>query len=409
MGAHAPFCPRVTYPIVPWFRAVRASRYIAPADAVACEPAMLSLLVFFFLVAIVTSFLCSLWEAVLLSITPSYAQIKVQEGGALGRRLKAFKENIDRPLAAILTLNTIAHTAGAIGVGDQASKIWADANPLITGLLVPVVMTLAILVLSELIPKTLGANYWKELAPFTARSLAFIIKALYPLVWFSQFVTKALKKEDVGSAFSRSDFLAMADIGARHGVFEQQESELLGNLLRFKDVRARDVMTPRTVVKAAPASQTVGEFFEAHKEFRFSRIPLYELDSRDHVIGYFLKDELLARMVDNRGSDELRSLKRDIIAVAENYPIIELLNRFLSDREHIALVVDDFGGMAGIVTMEDVIETLIGSEIVDESDHAADMQGLARRNWERRARRLGLVVEGGEGSGEVTAQEPEKN
>ena len=369
---------------------------------------MLSLLLVFFLIAIVVSFLCSLWEAVLLSITPSYAQIQVQEGGPLGRRLQAFKDNIDRPLAAILTLNTIAHTVGAIGVGDQASKIWSDANPLITGLLVPAAMTLAILVLSELIPKTLGANYWKELAPFTARSLALIIKLLYPLVWFSQFITKALKKEDVGSAFTRNDFLAMADIGAQHGVFERQESDIIGNLLRFKDVRAKDVMTPRIVVKAAPASQTTGAFFEAHREFRFSRIPLYDESSRDHVIGYFLKDELLARMVEGRSGDELRSLKRDIIAVNEDYPILELFNRFLSTREHIALVVDQFGGMAGIVTMEDVIETLIGIEIVDESDHADDMQVLARRNWERRARRLGLVVEPGAGGEETVAETTEK-
>lgn len=354
---------------------------------------MLSLLVFFFLIAIVTSFLCSLWEAVLLSITPSYAQIKVQEGGALGRRLQRFKENVDRPLAAILTLNTIAHTVGAIGVGDQASKIWSDANPLITGLVVPVVMTLAILVLSELIPKTLGANYWKELAPFTARSLAFVIKALYPLVWFSQFVTKALKKDEVDSAFTRSDFLAMADIGARHGVFEQQESEIIGHLLRFKDVQVRDVMTPRTVVKAASSSDTIGAFFEGNRDLQFSRIPLYEKGSHDHVIGYFLKDELLARMVDHAGDQELGTLRRDIIAVAEEYPMLELFKRLLASREHIALVVDPFGGMAGIVTMEDVIETLIGIEIVDESDDTTDMQVLARRNWERRARRLGLVVE----------------
>ena len=137
---------------------------------------MLSLLIAFFLVAIVTSFLCSLWEAVLLSITPSYAQIEVQKGGALGHRLQAFKENIDRPLAAILTLNTIAHTAGAIGVGDQAAKIWAEANPLITNLVVPASMTLAILVLSELIPKTIGANYWRELTPFTARTLPTVLR-----------------------------------------------------------------------------------------------------------------------------------------------------------------------------------------------------------------------------------------
>ena len=354
---------------------------------------MYTLLIVFFLVAIVTSFLCSLWEAVLLSITPSYAQIKVQEGGTLGQRLQAFKENIDRPLAAILTLNTIAHTAGAIGVGDQASKIWAQANPLITSLGIPVLMTLAILVLSELIPKTLGANYWRELAPFTARSLAFIIRLLAPLVWFSQFVTRALKKDEVASAFTRRDFLAMADIGAKHGIFEQQESEILGNLLRFHAVRAKDVMTPRTVVKAASACQSIGEFVEQNRNLRFSRIPLYESDSRDHIIGYLLKDELLAHMVDGEQDAKLHTLKRDIIAVPEDHPIIELFNQFITAREHIALVVGEFGGMAGIVTMEDVIETLIGVEIVDESDHTKDMQVLARRNWERRARRLGLTPE----------------
>jgi len=354
---------------------------------------MYTLLIAFFLVAIVTSFLCSLWEAVLLSITPSYAQIQVQQGGAIGRRLQAFKENVDRPLAAILTLNTIAHTVGAIGVGDQAAKIWAEASPLITNLLIPVIMTLAILVLSELIPKTLGANYWKELAPFTVRSLAWIIRLLAPLVWFSQFVTRALKKEDVGSAFTRSDFLAMADIGVKHGIFEQHESEIIANLLRFHAVRAKDVMTPRMVVRAASACQSIGEFFEGNRDLRFSRIPLYENDSRDHVIGYFLKDELLDAVVDGRRDAELRSLLRKIMVVPEGHPIVDLFNRFLAEREHIALVVDEFGGMAGIVTMEDVIETLLGIEIVDESDHTTDMQLLARRSWDRRAKRLGLVVE----------------
>ena len=354
---------------------------------------MYTLLIVFFLVAIVTSFLCSLWEAVLLSITPSYAQIQVQQGGALGRRLQAFKENIDRPLAAILTLNTIAHTVGAIGVGDQAAKIWSDANPLITNLAVPVAMTLAILVLSELIPKTLGANYWKELAPFTARALALIIKLLLPLVWFSQFVTRALKKESVGSAFTRGDFVAMADIGARHGVFEERESAIINSLLRFHTVRAKDVMTPRTVVTATSAAQTVGEFFEQNPKLRFSRIPLYENGSHDHVIGYMLKDQLLDRVAHDQTTDQLATLKREIIAVDEDHAIIELFSQFLTAREHIALVVDEFGGMAGIVTMEDVIETLLDVEIVDESDQTADMQVLARRNWERRARRLGLVVE----------------
>lgn len=354
---------------------------------------MYTLLIVFFLLAIVVSFLCSLWEAVLLSITPSYAQIQVQKGGVLGRRLQSFKENIDRPLAAILTLNTIAHTVGAIGVGDQASRIWMDANPMITGLLVPIVMTMAILILSELIPKTLGANYWKELAPFTANSLNLVIRVLAPLVWFSQLVTRTLKKEDVGSAFSRSDFLAMANIGARHGIFEQQESEIIANLLRFGSVQARDVMTPRTVLKAAPVAQSLGEFFEQNRNLRFSRIPLFENDSLDDVVGYFLKDELLAQIADDQRDVDLRTLRRDIIAVKNDHPIVDLFNRFLTKREHIALVVDEFGGTAGLVTMEDLIETMLGLEIVDESDRTEDMQQLARRHWERRARRLGLIVE----------------
>lgn len=367
---------------------------------------MISLLLLFFSVAIITSFLCSLWEAVLLSITPSYAQIQLQKGTQLGRRLQAFKEDIDRPLAAILTLNTIAHTVGAIGVGDQAAKIWADAHPLITGLAVPAVMTLAILVLSELIPKTLGANYWQQLAPLTARSLAWLIWLLGPLVWFSQRITGKLKKKEVGSAFSRSDFVAMADIGAQHGIFKEQESEIISNLLKFRSVRARDVMTPRTVVRSSRSTETLGEFYAKNREQRFSRIPLYENESRDQVIGYVLKDQVLASIVDGHTERPLESLKREIIAVPEDYPILELFNRFLSAHEQIALVVDEFGGTDGIVTMEDVIETLLGIEIVDESDRTVDMQVLARRSWESRARRVGLIVES---TPEAESDDPSEN
>jgi CBS domain containing-hemolysin-like protein len=354
---------------------------------------MYTLLITFFLVAIVISFLCSLWEAVLLSITPSYAQIKLQEKASIGIHLQSFKDDIDRPLAAILTLNTIAHTIGAIGVGDQAAKIWADANPLITGAVVPVLMTLGILILSELIPKTLGANSWEELAPFTVKSLLLIIAALAPLIWFSQFITKALKKDKSKSVFSRMDFLAMAKIGADSGVFEEHESHIIGNLLRFNTIQAKDVMTPRTVVVSGSETTPIKAFFDAHSPPRFSRIPIYEPDKPDNVTGYILKDDLLARLVESEGEAPLSSLKRDIVVIKQSFPIPDLFSRFLEKREHIALVVDDFGGMAGIVTMEDVIETLLGMEIIDESDKAQDMQLLARQNWERRAKRLGLIEE----------------
>lgn len=354
---------------------------------------MYTLLIVFFSISITFSFMCSLWEAVLLSITPSYAEIKYQEDSSLGRHLRSFKADIDRPLAAILTLNTIAHTVGAIGVGAQASVIWSDTNPIMTGFMVPVGMTLAILVLSEIIPKTIGATYWKELAGFTVNALLIIIVVLYPLVWLSQFITRLMKRDTKGSIFSRSDFLAMAEIGARDGVFEQAESEIITNLLRFNRIKAEDIMTPRTVVITASESTTIKSFFDAHKSLQVSRIPIHQSDSKDNITGYVLKDEFLAAIVNDHGNDLIGSLRREIMVIPEEFPVPDLFNLFVKRREHIALVIDEFGGMAGIVTMEDIIETLLGLEIVDESDKEVDMQTLARQIWERRARARGLIEE----------------
>jgi len=352
---------------------------------------MVSLLIAFFLLAIVISFLCSMWEAVLLSITPSYAQIKLKEGTRVGRRLQVFKENIDRPLAAILTLNTIAHTVGAVGVGNQATQIWAETNPLATSIIVPVIMTLAILVLSELIPKTLGANFWKELAPFTVKSLSLVIAVLLPLIWFSQFITKALKRDKTKSVFSRMDFLAMAEVGADQGVFEKRESDIIFNLLKFNSIRAKDVMTPRVMVKAASRDITIGQLYRSNKGISFSRILLHEGETIDTITGYILKDELLTKLVENKEDEPIHLLERKILAVPESFQIPDLFSRFLNEREHIAIVVDEFGGMSGIVTMEDVIETLLGLEIVDESDRVEDMRALARKDWEKRAKSMGLI------------------
>ncbi len=351
---------------------------------------MIALLIFYFAITIVISFLCSLWEAVLLSVTPSYAQIQMSKGTRIGRQLQSFKENIDRPLTAILTLNTIAHTVGAIGVGAQATRIWEHSQPVLAGVVVPVLMTLGVLILSEIIPKTLGANYWQELAPITVRSLQLVIPMLLPLVWLGQLITRTLTKEKAKSVLSRSDFAAMTEIGASQGLFRQAESEIIRSLLRFHAVRARDVMTPRTVVKAAPEEQTLREFHDANPNLRFSRIPIYQADSKDQITGYVLKDEMLARLVSGGPAPKFREIKREITVVSESFPIPDLFSRFMETREHIALVVDEFGGTAGIVTMEDVIETLLGLEIVDELDSTDDMQKLARRNWERRARSQGL-------------------
>ncbi|MBT8146812.1 MAG: DUF21 domain-containing protein [Gammaproteobacteria bacterium] len=358
---------------------------------------MYTALIGFFLVAIITSFLCSLWEAVLLSITPSYARIKMQEGKPIGRHLQAFKDEIDRPLAAILTLNTIAHTIGAVGVGAQSIAIWGDTNPLITGLLVPVLMTIAILVLSEIIPKTIGAVNWEEFAPFTVNSLRAELFVLAPVVKLLTILTRFYKKDEKRSILSRSDFLALAEIGEKEGVIEQKESEIIRKLLGFSEVLAGDVMTPRNHVHSDPATMTVNEFIEAERGFKFSRIPIYHkqdpMQREGDIIGYVLKDDVLAAGLLGSGDDTLESFRRELITVEQDYPIPKLFNRFLENKEHMALVVDNQTNMLGIVTMEDVIETLLGMDIADESDAANGIRAVARKNWKQRAAKAGIISE----------------
>ena len=351
---------------------------------------MYALLVAFFLISIVFSFLCSLWEAVLLSISPAYAERCVQEGSDLGDRLVAFKADVDRPLAAILTLNTIAHTVGAIGVGQQAALIWAESNPLVTGVAVPTVMTLAILLLSEIIPKTLGAVHWQRLAPFTVRCLDLLLFVLGPFVWLSRGITRVLKHGDGAPVLTRGDFLALAEIGAREGVLEDAERRMLDSLLSFRTVEARDVMTPRTVVAALAEEDTVADVHDRGL-LRFSRLPTYHSGSKDRITGFVLRTEVLGALIDGRRDQTVGSLRRDVLTIPETYLISELLQVLQDRKEHIALVLDDFGGMAGIVTLEDALETLIDMEIVDETDETVDMRELARRHRDRRAAALGLL------------------
>lgn len=354
---------------------------------------MISTLLLFLFAALIISALCSVWEAVLLSITPAYVEIRQQRGEAIGRRLGELKANIGRPLAAILTLNTIANTVGAVGVGAEAVAIWGDANPLVTGVLVPALMTLAILLFSEIVPKTLGANFWQRLVPFTLYSLYGITFVLYPLVWLCQIITRRFRPDGAGSLFSRSDFLVMAEIGAREGVFARQESEIIHNLLQFDRVKTRTIMTPRIVVDSAPEEVAIEGFFRSRDRLPFTRIPVYRGDDKEDISGYIRKDELLDYHLRGRGDEPLRNIRRDILVVHDSLPITGLFNQLLARREHIALVVDEYGSMGGIVTMEDVIETLLGTEIVDELDDVESMKNLARERWLRLARAKGVDIE----------------
>ena len=348
----------------------------------------MGLLVFYVALAIGVSFLCSMMEAVLLSVTPSYVAALERKGSAVGERIHEFKENVDRPLAAILSLNTIAHTVGAAGVGAQAAIVFGEAY---TGI-VAAILTLLILVLSEIIPKTLGAVYWRTLTPSVVRMLTATIIAMWPLVKLSQGITHLLSQEEEETAFSREEFTAMAELGEEEGVFEEKESRILRNLFRFNSLRVKDVMTPRTVIFDLPENTTIGEVVEEHDEFRFSRIPVYD-DDPDDITGYVLKDEMLLRAAQEEFDVTLEEMARNILVVHETLPLPDLLERLLDRLEHIALVVDEYGGVAGVVTLEDVVETLLGLEIVDEADSVEDMQALARKQWFKRARELGMVSE----------------
>lgn len=348
---------------------------------------MYELLIMFFAVSIVASFACSLWEAVLLSISPSYMQVQLNEGSSIGRKLASFKDNIDRPLAAILSLNTVAHTAGAIGVGAQATRIWGDAHPVVTGLVVPAVMTLAILLLSEILPKTIGAKNWRALAPFTVRSLDILVKVLAPAIWLCQLVTRLFNKGDKKPIFSRSDFLAMAQIGTSEGELDDVEAAFIRNLMNFRKIKTRDIMTPRTVVVTAPGTATFREFYDMQEELVHSRIPIRGIDSTE-INGYVLKDLVLEHMVEGEAERPLSSIMRPITTVSESYGIFELFNDLMRTHEHIANVIDSYGSTVGIVTMEDIVETLLGAEIVDESDQFPDMQDYAKRKWRMKREKL---------------------
>jgi CBS domain containing-hemolysin-like protein len=327
-------------------------------------------------------------EAVLLSVTPSYVAALEREDDPVGKRLHEMKEDIDRPLSAILSLNTIAHTVGAAGAGAQATLVFASVPVgVISG-----VLTLLILIFSEIIPKTLGAVYWRTIAPVVVRLLVPTIFLMWPLVKLSQGLTYLLSQDEDETSFSREEFTAMAELGEEEGVFEEKESRILRNLFRFNSLRVQDVMTPRTVVFDLPEGKTIGEVVEEHDEFRFSRIPVYD-DDPDDVTGYVLKDEILLRAAQEEHEISLEEMAREILVVRENLPLPDLLERLLDRLEHIALVVDEYGGVAGVVSMEDVVETLLGLEIVDEADSVEDMQALARKQWFKRARELGMLSE----------------
>lgn len=356
-------------------------------------------------VSIFFSFLCSILEAVLLSITPTFINLKKSEGLEYAEALEALKKDVDKPLIAILTINTIAHTVGAILVGVQAkvayAEIYGTAIKTILGIkvtedvmvgIVSTVMTILILIASEIIPKTIGATYWRQLANFTSKALKVMIFPLKytGILWVLQLTTKLIGGKGHGSVLSREGFLVMTDMAEKDGVFKENESKVIRNLLGFKEIKVNDVMTPRIVLEIADESQTIASFYSEHQNLRFSRIPVFA-NNPDEITGYFLKDNMLEAMINGKGEENLASIRRDIIITDRELSIPDLFDKLIKEKEHIALVVDEYGSVSGIVSQEDVIETLLGLEIMDESDSVADLQQLARKSWQSRAKRMGII------------------
>jgi len=354
----------------------------------------MTLLFVYLFLAIGVSFLCSILEAILLSVSESYIAVQERKNTRTGELLVRYKKDIDRPLSAILSLNTIAHTVGAAGVGAQAQLVFGNEYVSISS----AILTLLILVLSEIIPKTLGATYWKTLAPVAARTLRLLMVVLYPFVLLSQGITRLLSRSESPPSFSREEFSALAERGVEEGVFEEEESKIFKNLIRFNSLRVQDIMTPRIVVTYYNQERTIEEIADDLAEMRFSRLPLFG-ENEDNITGYVLKNDLLVHMARGELQKKLKELKREILVVPENASLKMLFERLLEQQDHIAIVVDEYGGFSGVVTMEDLVETLLGMEIIDEVDAYEDMQKLAREKWRERARRLGIVQEEDEEEG----------
>ena len=346
-----------------------------------------TLLLIYLFIALVFSFLCSVFEAVLLSIRRPYILTQKEEKPRNAEVWEKLSKDINRPLSAILILNTVAHTVGAAGVGAQAMKVFGD-GAFTTGL-ISAVLTLLILILSEIIPKTLGAVFWKQLAPITGVMLMSLTRLMSPLIWITEKITSGISRGKKKGAFSRAEFIAMADIGEKEGSIEESEGRIVKNLFGLRDTMARHAATPRTVVFALPGSCTINEFMEHHGDRPFSRIPIYK-EEVDDLDGFVLQIELLQAHAQGEGDQQLANFKRPMHTIPRTQNLSTLFNDMIADRIHIAATLDEFGSFSGIITLEDVIETLLGTEIVDEVDDIEDMQQMARELWKKRAEKMGI-------------------
>lgn len=341
------------------------------------------LLIVFLLGAMLVSFVCSILESVLMSTTLSYITMREDEGYKLATLFKKYKTDTDRPLAAILTLNTIANTIGAAGVGRQANILFGSEW---FGL-VSAITTLLILIFSEIIPKTIGTTYWKHLMGFTARSIRLLIFILFPLVKLVEWISSWITVNDQEATVSREEVLAMANVGEEEGIIEENENKVIQNVIKLDNVKASDVMTPRVVAAIANENMKLRDFYNSDEYDHFSRIPVYS-ESPEYITGYILRQEALEDLAEDKFSERLKDIKRDVPFFNEDATISDIWDSLLKQKVQIAIIIDEYGCFQGILTFEDIIETIFGLEIIDENDQVSDMQQYARERWQQRQKRF---------------------
>ena len=363
----------------------------------------MGLLLLYLIGALSISFLCSILEAVLLSTPMSYASMleKEERPGAL--LLKKYKQDIDKPIAAILSLNTISHTVGAAGVGAQSEAIFGSQFFALTS----AILTLLILVFSEIIPKTIGAAYWRGLAIPCVRIIHVLVIITYPLVLMSELITHLFSSNKQQASVSREEVSAMVTVGAEEGVFETKENSMIQNMLRLDDVTAREIMTPSSVVEMAEESMTLREFYQNDAYRQFSRIPVYNEENDDYIKGYVLRQTILEKLSEDKFDLRLSDILRPVLSFQETESCATIWEKLLGKKEHISVIIDEYGCFRGIVTMEDVIETMLGTEIVDEKDKVTDMQEFAREKWQEQQEQQNLEEQKAEEQAEKSAEEPQ--
>ena len=337
----------------------------------------MGLILLYLLGALALSFLCSILEAVLLSTPMSFISMKENEGNKTATLMKRYKNNVDRPVGAILSLNTIAHTIGSAGVGAESIKIFGEEY---FGL-ISAILTLLILVLSEIIPKTIGASYWRSLAMTSTKIIRVLIFITYPLVLLSEVITKIFTHKNHQASVIREEVSAMVDVGTTEGIFRESESKIIKSCIHLAGVKAREIMTPSIVVETANMSLTIKEFYD-QQTWNFSRIPVYDTN-KDYIVGYVLKDMVLKALSDDKFDTKLSDMVRSILSFNEDDSVYQIWEKMLEKREHISIIVDEYGCLRGVVSMEDIIETMTGVEIVDEDDVAVDMQAFAKEKSRR--------------------------